>query len=250
MADKPDSKMTNALVKALNFAYDAALAGVPGVRGVPIFESVDTLADDYLGKSRDAEAAIAKLIKFQATKASVAGAVTGLGGALTLAVTLPVNLVSVLAIQLRMVAAIARLRGYDVHSDQVRSLAFVCLVGDSVWEPIKGAGISLAVTLAKRKMVNKLPGKALLALNKAVGFRLATKAGSKGIANFSRLVPIVGGVVGGALDGGATLLIASRAKDTFTLPKTPKPKQLKTAAKKKAAKKATGVRRAPRQKAA
>ena len=45
------------------------------------FDSAEALADAYREKSRDVEAAIDKLIKFQAAKASVAGAVTGLGGA-------------------------------------------------------------------------------------------------------------------------------------------------------------------------
>jgi hypothetical protein len=238
-------------MKALDFAYEKAVDGVPGVRGVPLFDSAEVLASDYLAKSRDVEAAIEKLIKFQATKATVAGAVTGLGGAVTLAVALPANLVTVLAIQLRMIAAIARLRGYDIRSDQVRSLAFVCLVGDAVWESVKEGGLRLAVTMA-RKQASNIPGKALLALNRAVGFRLATKAGSKGIFNVSRLVPLVGGVVGGALDGGATLLIASRAKATFTPGAVPKPKAARKPAKKpakKAASRRPAAKRVPRQKA-
>lgn len=71
------------------------------------------------------------LIRWQITKASTSGFLTGLGGLLTLPLTIPANMTSVFYIQLRMVAAIAHMGGYDVRSDQVRTLAYTCLCGSA-----------------------------------------------------------------------------------------------------------------------
>jgi len=52
-------------------------------------------------------------------------------------------------------------------------------------------------------------------INKAVGFRLLTKAGSTGILNLTKMVPLVGGVVGGAFDGISTNIVGNTARDAF-----------------------------------
>ena len=50
------------------------------------------------------------------------------------------------------------------------------------------------------KMVEKIPGKVVISINKKIGFRLITKFGNTGIVNLGKLVPGVGAVVGGSLD--------------------------------------------------
>ena len=52
-------------------------------------------------------------------------------------------------------------------------------------------------------------------INRAVGFRLVTKAGARGVVNLVKIVPLVGGVVGGALDAAATKVIGQTAKQVF-----------------------------------
>ena len=51
--------------------------------------------------------------------------------------------------------------------------------------------------------------------NKKVGFRLVTKFGQKGIINLGKLVPIVGGVIGGTVDTVGTLTVGKTAKKLF-----------------------------------
>ncbi|EHI74584.1 EcsC protein family [Streptococcus criceti] len=80
--------------------------------------------DDYLAKSKRADEAIDKIIKFQTTKAAVSGFVTDFGGVLTLPVTIPANISSVILFQMRVVAAIASIRGHDLHSDQVQNFVY------------------------------------------------------------------------------------------------------------------------------
>lgn len=52
-------------------------------------------------------------------------------------------------------------------------------------------------------------------INQAVGFRLLTKAGEKGIINLTKLVPVVGGVVGGTFDAVTCRITAKAAREAF-----------------------------------
>ena len=74
-----------------------------------------------------------------------------------------------------------------------------------------------------RQMVLRISGEALKRINQAVGFRLVTKAGSRGVVNLVKIVPLVGGVIGGAVDATATKITGETAKRVFVAgaPSTP-----------------------------
>ena len=57
-----------------------------------------------------------------------------------------------------------------------------------------------------------MPMKVIYQINKKVGFRLVTKFGQKGIINLGKLVPIVGGVIGGTVDTVGTLTVGKQLK--------------------------------------
>lgn len=196
------------LFRTLDWAYGKAVDGLPGL------ETAQEIAEDYAragGSSRDQANS---LIRWQVVKAGTSGFLTGLGGLMTMPVTLPANLASVLYIQLRMVAAIAHLGGHDIRSDEVRTFAYACLCGSSVFELLKGAGIEIGTKLGTQ-FVGKLSGEVIMAINKKVGFRLLTKFGSKGVINFGRLVPFLGGAIGGTMDGVSTNTIGNVARNFF-----------------------------------
>lgn len=197
------------MVTILDELYGKILDGVPKVS-----KSVDEFANDYLEKNCDPEKAAKELIKYQVVKCGTSGFVTGLGGLITLPVALPANVTSVLYIQLRMVAAIAYIGGFDVQSDQVQTLAYACLTGSAISNVLKEAGIKIGEKAAIAA-INKIPGKVLMAINKKVGFRLVTKFGTKGVVNLVKLVPVAGGVVGGTMDMSSTQIIARNAYNIF-----------------------------------
>lgn len=64
-------------------------------------------------------------------------------------------------------------------------------------------------------MLKKIPGAVFTKINQKVGFRFVTKAGSKGIVNMAKLVPLAGGIVGGGIDYVGTKVMADRAIKTF-----------------------------------
>ena len=64
-------------------------------------------------------------------------------------------------------------------------------------------------------MIASISGKVLRKINKAVGFRLFTKLGSKGIINLSKAVPIVGGLIGAYVDRRWCRVSGKTAKKWF-----------------------------------
>ena len=159
-----------------------------------------------------------ELIKQQLLKCSASGFITGFGGLLTLPVTVPANVASVLYVQMRMIAALAAIGGYDVHSDEVQTLVYLCLVGSSLTDVVKSTGIKIANKVTTN-MLKKLPGAVLTKINQKVGFRLLTKFGTKGAVNLVKVVPVAGALVGAGIDYGSTKLIADKAYNAFLLGK-------------------------------
>ena len=197
------------LQKILDWCYDTAVEGF-----VPGFDSAKELADSYMKEKGTLADQVNSLITWQNTKAATSGFVTGLGGLITLPVAVPANISVVLLVQIRMVAAIAVMGGYDVNDDRVKTLVYACLAGNSVKEVLRAGGIRLGEKLAISAIKN-LSRETLKAINRAVGFRLLTKFGEKGVINLHKSVPIVGGFVGATIEAVATNAVGNAARDTF-----------------------------------
>lgn len=197
------------IMKVLNNCYEKALNGVPKVS-----PSIEEFAKNYLDKETNNNKAAKAMIKNQVVKCTTSGFLTGFGGIITLPVTIPANVGSVLYVQMRMIACIAYLAGYDLKSDQVQTLVYACLAGVAVTDVIKQAGIKFGIKLTNAT-IKKIPGRALIKINQKVGFRFITKAGTTGIINLSRVVPVVGAVAGGGIDYFETKAIANRAYKWF-----------------------------------
>jgi len=193
----------------LDSCYAQAIDGIPKVS-----KPIDELAEDYAKKHDSSEEAAKALIRGQLAKCSTSGFLAGLGGLITLPVAIPANISSVIYVQLRMIAAIAKLGGYDPRDDQVQTLAYVCLTGQAVGAVMKDVGINIGGKMAVAG-IKKIPGEALKAINQKVGFRLLTKFGETGAINLGKAVPVVGGVIGGGFDFATTKIIADNAYKMF-----------------------------------
>lgn len=196
------------MMQALNWSYDKAINGLPGL------ETAEEMAKTYLKGDRDLIKKVNSLIRWQNTKCATSGFLTGLGGIITLPVAVPANLASVLYVQLRMIAAIAYMGDNDVRDDRVKTLSFLCLTGSGATDIIKDTGIQLGTKLSI-KAIEKISGEALTKINQKVGFRLLTKFGEKGVINLGKAVPIVGGLIGATIDAVSTNTIGNIARKTF-----------------------------------
>lgn len=195
--------------EVLDWSYDKAVQGIPGMG------SAIDLAEDYMTGSGTTEDKINSLIRWQNTKAGSAGFVAGLGGAITLPVALPANIVSTIYVQIRMVAAIAHMAGHDVKHDKVKTLIYLCLLGNGMNEVAKDFGITFSTKFATNYIQKNVTREVLNKINKAVGFKLVTKFGSKGLINLGKVVPVLGGVIGGGLDAFTTNIVGNQARNTF-----------------------------------
>lgn len=198
-------------MELLGKLYDNSIDGIPKVS-----PPISKLADDYLSKNKGVESAAKSFINYQIAKCATSGFITGLGGLITLPVAIPANVGGVLYVQMRMIACLAQMGGFDTSSDQVQTLVYACLAGISVDQVVKQFGIQFGVKVTTA-MVKKIPGTVLTKINQKVGFRLVTKFGSKGLINIGKAVPIVGGVISGGFDLVETKLIANRAYKMFVL---------------------------------
>ena len=197
------------IMKLLDSCYDKCLNGIS-----QISPSVAEMANNYLKKHETVDDACRAMLKNQIAKCTTSGIVTGFGGFITMPVSIPANVGSVIYVQMRMIACVAYMADYELDSDQTQTFVYACLAGVAVNGLLKQAGIKFGVKFANG-LIKKIPGKVLTKINQKVGFRFITKFGTKGIVNLGKMLPGVGAVVGGGLDLVETKIIADRAYKWF-----------------------------------
>jgi len=195
-------------MRALDWAYEKALNGLPGLDSAP------ELAIKFMKEKGSLYDQANSLIRWQNAKAGTSGFVTGVGGLMTLPVAIPANLASVLFIQVRMIAAIAYMGGSDLRDRKVKTLVFGCLVGNFAKDILQETGIRIG-TKFTALAVERISEKTLLLINQKIGFRLLSTCGSKGLINLGKAVPLIGGVIGGTIDIAATNIMGNIARDIF-----------------------------------
>jgi len=188
-----------------------------GIDGKGSFDSAQRVADVALARHSGAERAIDAMVRSHLKLAAASGFVTSLGGFVTLPIALPTNVLGFYLVATRMVAGIASIRGYDLRQPEVRSAVLLALVGadsDDLLKklpPLPGVGTGGLANLA----VQRLPGPALMAVNKGIGFRLLGQVGKKSLTRFGKAVPLLGGVVGAGVDTFLLKRIADYARQEF-----------------------------------
>ena len=194
--------------QTLTWAYKQALSSHGPINGA--LALAESYQDRHGSPRRDANT----LIRWQTAKAAGLGFITGIPGLPAMPVTLPANLTSVLFIQIRMIAALAHLGGYDPNDDRVRTLCLACLCGHAARAILREAGIEISQKMAVLAL-RRWPKRTFIEINKKVGFRLLTQFGEKGAINVGRVIPLLGGLVGGGVDAAWTKAMGDRARDIF-----------------------------------
>lgn len=200
-----------AILKALDWAYEKALSGVPGLDSAP------EMANKYMMQEGTLRERADSLIRWQNAKAGTSGFITGIGGIMTLPISIPANLASVLYLQVRMIAAIAHMGGHNLRDDKVKTLVYICLVGNVAKDFLQETGILIGTKLTAQA-IERISEKSSNAINQRVGLRLMSGMGEKGFINLGKAVPLVGGVIGGTIDIVATNIIGNMAKNAFLPP--------------------------------
>ena len=187
-----------------------------GIRGAgPLSTAVESAEHHLMAAGGDREEAIRRLVATHVRLAAASGFVTGLGGIATLPVTVPASMAGLYIIATRMTAGIAHLRGYDVETDEVRSAVLVALLGSAGAGALRDTGVEVGQR-STAVALKRLPAHALAEVDRRVGYQLVAKAGEKGMVNLTKLIPLVGGPIGAAVDGVSCKTIAGYAMRTFT----------------------------------
>ncbi len=206
--EKKGTELTPSKVqKLMDWTYEKVLNGLPGTRN--IYEVVA----DY--KTKDKESGIRSLVHVQTLKTTLTGFLTGLGGMITLPVAVPADIASSMYVNMRMVGAIALLRGYDLKNDRVRTMVFATITGETLKDAIKSIGVKTGEKMAKEAINKYLTRDVIKKINEAICKRFITRSGEKGIINATKCVPVVGGIISGAFDFAGTRAIAKLAKAEF-----------------------------------
>ena len=115
----------NSLVQStLNWIIEA------GVNGFGVLPSAKKVASDHLKDAVDLDSAIESIINWRTAYAAGSGFVTGVGGIAAMPITIPAGLLVSFALGANTAAAIACVRGYDVNTEQVRTLILLTKAGE------------------------------------------------------------------------------------------------------------------------
>jgi hypothetical protein len=197
--------------------HEALRRAISGVGPLPGAAAVaESVLADHEG---NVDKAIHELIEDHVRYAGMQGFATNLGGLVTAAVALPVNIAGLALIQCRLVAAIAHLRGYDLADQRVRNAVLTCVLGeDSVRALVRRKKLPSTPMVIATAPTHDPHLDAIVAAE--VSSELLTKVAGKRIATtVGRRVPVVGGVFGAGADGYATWQIG-RYADRELLPRT------------------------------
>ncbi len=200
-----------------SFVHQALDKAITGVGPLP---SAASAADKQLHEQGgDVERAIHEVIENHVRYAGAQGFVTNIGGLVTLAVTVPVNLSGLALIQCRMVAGIAHLRGYDLSDPRTRDAILACLLGEERILKMVTAAHAPGHPDGDRGGGVPRPDTRPAARRTEVAAELVTRATGKRLAaTIGRRVPVVGGVVGAGTDAFVTWRIG-RYVDREFLPR-------------------------------
>jgi hypothetical protein len=196
------------LVQALAFLHGKALEGFPGQ------PSARELAARFAKSDGGLRDKIDQLIKSELITSATVGFATGLGGILTLPLSLPGNLAANYFIQLRMASAIAVLCSLEADAPAVRALAMLCLSGDEARGMLEKIGIQYFV-LPREEAMAKVTQAVGSTLTDAVARRILAKITEKSTASVGRAIPLFGGVVSAGVDAYYTRAVGKAAKEIF-----------------------------------
>jgi uncharacterized protein (DUF697 family) len=175
------------------------------IHGVGPLPSAASMAEKQLEEQHgDVDRAVGEVIENNTGLAAGQGFLANLGGLVTVAATIPLNIAGLALLQVRMIAGIAHLRGYDLQDPRVRNAILLCTLGE---ETVKG--------LVKQR---KVPGRPMLIatapahdpeLDKLVAAEFTSALvgrviGKRAAGTVIRRIPLAGGVWGASADGYAT----------------------------------------------
>jgi hypothetical protein len=141
-----------------------------------------------------------KIISRRSLKAGGIGAVCGLGGFITMPLTMPTDMYMTFRIQAKMVLAIAYIYGWNIQDDDTTTDILLVMGGSAGINALKNIGIKTGQELSKKAVQKYITREVMKKVNRIISRKIITKAGEKSIISFTKLVPVAGAPIGAAFD--------------------------------------------------
>lgn len=196
--DKTRVPTKDDLQKGLETIVDHVISTNPAA----IEAYVDKLREQNQGICNDELAH--KLLSRKSVKNGLIGAVTGIGGLITLPVAIPTDLVCSWRIQASMAFSIAYVYGHTADTTDLKTDLYLIMAGDSAKEALKRLGIEVSKSVTKKAVEKYITRDVMKKIWKVIGQKIITKASEKSMTSFMKMVPLVGAPVGFAFDWAAT----------------------------------------------
>lgn len=192
--DFSPKKSDDEKVNALSRFFDWVVSTEPK----SVYAYVDKLRSQNPGISDDNLAK--KIVRRKTLKNGLVGAITGLPGLLSLPVTIPADLVASWTIQAFMAMCVAYVYGHTAETTDLKTDLYLIFAGDSAKEVLKRIGIEVGKTLTKKGVQKYITREVMKKIWSVLGRKIITKAGTKSLTSFTRMVPLVGGIIGFGFD--------------------------------------------------
>ena len=193
----------------LQNGLDHVLDFVISTDHVKIEAYVDKLVEQNNGISCDELAK--KILHRKSIKNGLIGAITGLGGLITLPVSIPTDLICSWRIQASMAFSIAYVYGHTKDTTDLKTDLYLILAGDSAKEALKRIGIEVSKAFTKKAVEKYITRDIMVKIWKVIGQKIITKAGEKSMTSFMKMVPLIGAPVGFAFDWASTQTVGKFA---------------------------------------
>lgn len=205
VAAEMGDKKTNELQRYLDKLLDSVIKTDPA----QVKEYVDKLRAQNPGITDDLLAR--KIMNRKTFKNGLIGAITGLGGLMTLPVAIPANLAATWRVQAIMACAIACVYGHTLNTTDLKTDIYIIIAGDSTKEVLKRFGIEISKAATKKTIDTYVTREMMKKIWAVIGAKIVTKAGEKSLTSLVKLVPLVGAPVGFFFDWTATRAVGEYA---------------------------------------
>ena len=152
-----------------------------------------------------------KILNRKSFKNGLVGAALGLGGMITLPVTIPADVALSWRIEAGMAFSIAYVYGHTASTTDLKTDLYIILAGDAAKEALKRVGIEATKSVTKKAIEKYVTREVMKKIWKVLGQKIITKAGEKSLTSFMKMVPLVGAPVGFVFDWSTARVVGSFA---------------------------------------
>ncbi len=176
-------------------------------------EQIDVFIENFRQENPDlTNLELAKKIRNKKSlNNGLVGAATGIGGILTLPVTVPADLITTWKIQIALIYTIAYIFDFSKDKNSLKTDIYLILAGKKASETLKEMGIDTLSGVTKKAVQKHLFREISGRILRIIPQRIVAKVSEKSVTHFIKLAPLAGAPFGFAFDYFETRKIGSFA---------------------------------------